>query len=449
MVSYRGCILVIPCRRFCPIRTATPAPRYRLIDRSRVSPVSLDEQLPDDHPVRGLWEYVCQLDLDPFRRPAKAVVGHPGAPLLPAELLFALWLWATSEGVSSARLLTEKCTRDLPYQWLCGGQPVNYHSLAAFYADHGLALRAQFVEHIAALRQQGLIGLVEVTLDGRKIPANASKDNYRREGTLQRHLDEAERHLLRLQAQRQPGASARQAAARLRGARDRRERLQRALAVVRQRQEQRRQANRKASPPEQARANETDPDVAKMKMPDGGYRQAYNVETVTDVSSGLIVTVAVTNQGSDNGQLGVLMRQLQQEQQALPQAVLVDSGFADQGDVESLESRGVQVLMPPKNEKQERQQGQDPYARKRRDSAAVAGWRARMGQPEARARYRRRAPVAEGVHAQQANRGWRRFRLRGLAKALVEATWQALAQNVVRLLARRVVLAGTVRAQPA
>jgi transposase len=425
-----------------------PAPRYRPIDRSRLSAVSLDEQLPDDHPVRVLWHFVCQLDLDDFRRPAKAVVGQPGAPLLPAELLFALWLLATSEGVTSARLLTEKCTRDLPYQWLCGGDPVNYHSLADFYADHGAALHERFVEHIAALRQQGLIDLAQVTLDGRKIPANASKDCYRREGTLQRHLEEAEQHLRQLQAQRQDatGVSARQAAARRRAARERHERLQRALAVVRQRQAQRQQANRKASPPEQARANETDPDVAKMKMPDGGYRQAYNVETVTDVGSGLIVTVAVTNQGSDNGQLGVLMDQVQQEQHTLPQGVLVDSGFADQADVERLEQQQVQVLMPPKNEKQEKEKGQDPYARKRRDSDAVARWRARMGEPAARQQYQRRAPVAEGVHAQQANRGWRRFRLRGLAKAWVEALWQALAHNVTRLLAQGVALAGTVRA---
>ena len=426
----------------------SPAPRYRPIDRSRVSPVSLDEQLPDDHPVRALWDFVGQLDLDPFRRPAKAVVGQPGAPLLPTELLFALWLLATTEGVTSARLLTEKCTRDLPYQWLCGGVPVNYHSLADFYAEHGAALHALFVEHIAALRQQGLIELAQVTLDGRKVPASASKDRYRREGTLQRHLDEAARHLQQLEAQRQaaPATAARQAAAQRRAARDRHQRLQRAVQVVRQRQEQRRQANRKASPPEQARANETDPDAAKMKMPDGGYRQAYNVETVTDVASGLIVTVAVTNQGSDNGQLGALMDQLYREQRAWPQAVLVDSGFVDQQDVGRLEGQAVQVLMPPRNEKQERQAGQDPYARKRRDSEAVARWRARMGQPEARQRYRRRAPVAEGVHAQQANRGWRRFRLRGLAKVGVEALWQALAHNVARLLAAGVSLAGTVRA---
>jgi transposase len=423
------------------------AVRYRLIDRSQVSRVSLDEQLPADHEVRLLWDFVCHLDLTALAGPAKAVEGHPGAPLIPTSLLFALWLFATIEGVASARLLTEKCTRDLPYQWLCGGQPVNYHTLADFYATHGVALHDLFVEHIAALRQHGLIPLAEVTLDGRKIPANASKDCYRRAGTLQQHLEEAERHLHQLEAQHGDGtASAQQAAARRRGARDRHARLQRALAVVQQRQAQRRQANRAASPPAEARANETDPEAAKMKLPDGGYRQAYNVETVTDVGSGLIVTVAVTNQGSDNGQLGVLLDQVEQEQQTRPGAVLADSGFADQDDVERWEQKQVQVLMPPKNAKPEQQAGRDPYARKRRDSDTVAQWRARMGVAATQQRYRRRAPVAEGVHAQQANRGWRRFRLRGLVKARTEALWQALGHNVVRLLARGVALAGTVRA---
>lgn len=425
------------------------APRYRLIDRSRVSQVSLDEQLPDDHPVRTLWDFVCRLDLSDFARPAKAVEGHPGAPLLPTELLFALWLLATTEGVSSARALAEKCGRDLPYQWLCGGQDVNYHSLADFYSAHGAALHELFVEHIAALRQQGLIGLAEVTLDGRKVRAHASKDAWHREGTLQRHLEEAAEHLRQVQARHDAAAaaSARQAAAQRRGARERQRRLEAALRVVQARQEQRLEADRKASPPEEARANETDPDAAKMKFPDGGYAQAYNVQTMTDAGSGLIVTVAVTHQGSDNGQLGVMVDQVHQEQGALPKAVLADSGFSDQQDVERLERMGVEVLMPPKNEKKELEAGKDPYARKRRDSEAVAGWRARMGEAGARRRYRRRAAVAEGVHAQQANRGWRRLRLRGLAKAWAEALWQALAQNVKRLLGLGVALVGTVRAQ--
>lgn len=425
-----------------------PVPRYRLIDRSRISAVSLDQQLPADHEVRLLWDFVCRLDLSALQRPCKAVQGHAGAPLIPTPLLLALWLYATIEGITSSRQLTQKCSRDLPYQWLCGAAPVNYHTLNDFHLDHGDALEELFVDYIAALRQQELVDLSEVTLDGRKILANASKDHFHREPTLQRHLQEASEHLGRLQAQRAEGGgrSARQEAAQQRAARDRQARLQQAVAVVQQRHQQREQSPRSTAPPEDARANSTDPESAKMKLPNGGYAQAYNVQTVTAAANGLIVTVAVTNQGSDNGQLSPMLEKLEEEQHTLPKRALLDSGFSDQQDIERWEQRGVEVLMPPKNERKEKQQGRDPYAAKRRDSEAVATWRARMGTAAAQQRYRRRAPVAEGVHAQQANRGWRRFRVRGLVKVQVEAVWQAWAHNLRRLLALGVSLAGTVRA---
>jgi len=331
--------------------TAAPAAvRYRVPDRTQVSAVSLDQQLPADHPVRLLWDFVTQLDLSAFVRPHKAVVGHPGPDVIPATLLFALWLFALTEGIRSARRLSVLCTRDLPYQWLCGGRPVNYHTLADFYADHGSALRELFIEHIAVLREQELIDLWQVTVDGRKILANAAKESFHREPTLQAHLAEARAHLERLEAAADDAAAGtRQARAQRRAARQRQQRLAAAVAQVRQRQQDREQAKRSDRVPADARASETDPDAAKMKRSDGGYRPAYNVQTVAAEASGLIVTVAVTNQGSDNGQLWPLLTQVAQEQQTLPGVALVDSGFADQGDVEQAEQAGVLVLMPPRD----------------------------------------------------------------------------------------------------
>jgi transposase len=433
-----------------PMSCAVPAVRYRPIDRSRVSAVSLDQQLPDDHPVRMIWEFVTRLDLSPVVRPAKAVEGHPGAPIIDGRLLFALWLFAVSEGIRSARRLSELCGRDLPYQWLCGGSAVNYHTLADFYADNGNAVQAVFVEHLAALREQGLIDLWQVTVDGRKVLANAAKETFHREPTLQRHLDEARAHLERLQAEHADAtATPRQRAARQRAAREREQRLCAAVTQVQQRQQQRQASKQPSSSPSEARASETDADAAKMKMSDGGYRPAYNVQTVTDAPSGLIVTVAVTNQGSDNGQSRPLLEQMHRQQDTLPLSGLFDSGYADHADLEFLEGQGVEVLMPPRDAARDQKAGRDPYARKRRDSDVIAQWRQRMGTEVAQQQYRRRAPVAEGVHAQQANRGWRRFRLRGLAKVRTEAWWQALTHNVMRLLAWGVALAGTVRPQAA
>src|SRR5690606_22030144 len=155
--------------------------------------------------------------------------------------------------------------------------------LADFYADNGSALQAIFVEHIAALRQHRLIALTELTLDGRKAPANAAKESFHRLPTLERHLQDAQQHPEHTQQQRHQGLarSAKQVAARQRAARERQQRLQEAVNQVRTRQQQRQQTNRDSLPPGEARASETDPDAVKMKRSDGGFRPCYNVQTLT------------------------------------------------------------------------------------------------------------------------------------------------------------------------
>jgi transposase len=428
--------------------TPTPAPRFRVLDRQRCSTASLDQQLPADHVARIVWDFVTALDLRALTAPIKAVEGRPGAPACRPEVLVALWLLATLEGIASARDLAERCQRDLPYQWLCGDRAINYHTLADFYSGHGDELHRQFVEHIAALRVQGLVTLQRCTLDGRKIPAAADKASAHRQPTLEKHLQEAEAHLQHLAAQRDQAAtrSARQPAARQRAARERVQRLQAAVAQVKERQQQRQRAKRSDVQPEEARASESDPEAAKMKLNHGGFRLAYNVQTLTDEGSSLITSVRVTNQGSDNGLLGPAVRQLQQEQGRPPGAVLLDPGYTDAEDVAELEQAGVVVYMPPRDAAKDQRAGRDPYAPKRRDTPAVATWRQRMGTAAAQEIYRRRAAVAEWVHAQQSNHGWKQFRLRGLAKALVEALWQALAHNLRRLLALGVWGTATVRA---
>lgn len=417
-----------------------PAPRYRRLDRDRCSHASLEELVPADHEVRAVWLLVQELDFSAFHARVRAVAGHPGKPPFRPDVLFALWLYACLQGVGSARDLHRHCAEDLPFQWLCGGDVPDYHTLADFYSDHHAQVHELFVSHIAALRSQGLIDLQRVTVDGTKVPGDAGDESFHREPTLQSHLAEAEAHVAAWEQQRacaQEG-NARRTAAQRRAARERRERLRRAVDAVHAVQKQRAAAHRKDPPPEEARASETDPDVRRMKFPHGGFALAYNVQTVLDLRHELIVTTTVTNQQSDNGLLRPLLAQVEQEQGSKPQEVLADSGFVDADDIDHVEGAGVRVVMPPKNARKELQAGKDPYAAKRRDTPRVAAWRARMGTEPAQATYRQRCGPAERVHAWMEQRRWRRFRLRGLLKARVEALWQALAHNVGRLLARAV-----------
>ena len=422
------------------MKLSRPAPRYRPLDRDRCSHSSLDQLLAADPEARAVWLLVQELDFAAFHARVKAVEGHPGKPPFRPDVLFALWLYACLRGVGSARDLHRRGAEDLPFQWLCGGDLPDYHTLADFYSDHEERLRDLFVSHVAALRSQGLIDLKCVTVDGTKVPGDAGAENFHREPTLQRHRAEAEAYVAAWEQQRVDvqGLSARQQAARRRAARERAERLRRAVDAVHAVQQQRAAAHRQDPPPEEARASETDPDVRRMKFPHGGFELAYNVQTVLDLRNELIVTTTVTNQQSDNGLLRPMLEQVEQEQGSKPQEVLADSGFVDADAIDHLEEAGVRVMMPPKNEKKELRAGKDPYAKKRRDKPRVAAWRARMGTTPARETYRKRCGPAERVHAWMEQRQWRRFRLRGLGKARLEALWQAWAHNAGRLLARAV-----------
>jgi transposase len=422
--------------------------RFRAVDRQQLLAVQLDSVLPPDHPARLIVAFVGQLDFTPLYDAIKARGSEPGSPVFEPTMLFSLWLFATVEGIGSARRLAKLCERDLAYQWICGGLQPSYRTLSTFYADNGDFLDATFVDILATLTQGGLLTVKAITLDGRKIPANASKDGCHREATLDRHRLEAEQRVATLREQRQhaAGVSAQQAAARRRAAEDRKRRLDEALATVKARQAERAATGRAAAKPEEARVSETDSDARKMKLNHGGFQPAFNVQTATDVDSELIVAVQVTEQASDNGLLAPMVEQAAANLGTTPKQTLADAGYSSAEDVERLETMGIEVFMPPKNEKNEKEQGKDPYQRKRRDTKAVAGWRVRMGTELARLIYRRRAPVAEGVHARQSNRGWKRCRLRGLVKVQTEALWQALAHNLCVLMSKKILgIGGIIR----
>jgi transposase len=424
--------------------------RFRAIDRHQLIAAQLDELLAEDHAARLLVRFVAGLDFSALYATIKARGQRPGAPAFRPELLFSLWLFATVEGVASARRLEVLCERDLAYRWICGGPSPNYHTLSTFYAAHGDFLDRTFVDILALLTQHGLLTVTAIAVDGRKIPANASKESFHRAATLEQHRLEAEQHVAVLREQRAQAlaTSSQQAAARRRAAADRQRRLAEALATVRQRQAERAATGRAQAKPEEARASETDSDTRKMKRSHGGFEPAFNVQTATDIESGLIVAVLVTAQASDNGLLVPLVELATANVGTPPQQALADAGYSDADDVEKLETAKIEVLMPPRNERQEKAQGKDPYARKRRDSDNLAAWRERMGTDAARTRYGRRSPVAEGVHAQQSNRGWKRFRLRGLVKAGVEALWQAVVHNLCVLMTMIGVKVGTLRPKP-
>jgi transposase len=418
------------------------APRLRPINRELRSTLSLDELLPADHLARLVWAYVQELDLSAFYANLRARVGVPGRNATDPALLVALWLYTTLDGVSSARYLDDLCRYHLAYQWLCGGVSLNYHTLSAFRVDHQDLLDDLFSDSIACFQQEGLITLERTAQDGLKVRAAAGECSLRREETLREALDKARQYLQQLQEQQDVSGSKQQRAAQKRAALDRVERLKAALATLEEIKQQRQERNRKEEKDKEKekppRASKTDPEARKMRMPDGGYRVAYNAQLNTEVGAGLIVGVDVSSEGNDTAEMLPMLAQMEERYEQTPAEHLVDGGFVNKDQIEeAAQEYKTTVYAPLKEEKKQLEAGKNPYKPKRGDTPAVAAWRARMGTPAAKELYKKRASTAEWVNAQARNRGFYQVTVRGKKKVLAVLLWYALAHNLVRAMALR------------
>ena len=420
---------------------ATPGrgtPRLRVPHRDQVeiSWASLDERLDPDSQARVVWGLVCQLDLDAWLRDVKAIQGHVGRNATDPRLLVALWVFATLKAVGSARELARLCNDHLAYQWLCGGVSVNYHTLADFRSQGGEKWDELLTQIVATLMAEGLVTMDRVAQDGMKVRADAGKSSFRRGGRLGELLEAAKTQVetLKTLAETNPDElTQRQRAARERAARERQERIEHAARECAELGKEREQsAKRSGRKPTEPRASTTDPEARVMAFSDGGFRPGYNVQFSTDTASGIIVGVEVTHAGTDNEQLPPMLDQLERRYHQLPGEALVDGGYASLDAIETTENRGCTVYAPVKDEKNQTEKGQDPYARKSKDSDATAAWRKRMGEAMSKVVYRLRGQTAEWVNALCRNRGFQQMPVRGQKRCRIVAMLYAITHNLIQ-----------------
>lgn len=398
---------------------------------------ALDQMIPKDHRVRAVWAYVDSLDLKPLYRKIQAVEGGVGRDAVDPKILLALWMFAIIEGVSSARHLARLSERDLAYMWICGEVGVNYHLLADFRTAHGEFLDKLLTDTIATLMYQNIVTLETVAQDGMRVRANAGSSSFRRKKSLEECRQEAAEQVKKLQEENEDeftndASNARRRAAAERAAEERAQRVEEALKNLAELQEQKEE--RKKGSGKEARCSTTDPEARNMKMGDGGFRPAYNVQFATDGDTRMIVSVDVTNNGSDGGQMAPMHETVCEQYDKVPDHYVVDGGFATNEDITQVEKSGSQVAAPMTHEDRIVKRGGDPHARRARDTDEMAAFRERMATDDAKAILKRRPSIAEFPNAECRNRGLHQFRVRGLEKVRTVSLWYAIVFNFMRML---------------
>jgi transposase len=469
--------------------------RFKPINRNQlmIRPVDIEKLVEEDHPVRAIWAMVCQLDWDRFEEDVKVVEGGKGRSSLDPRLLSALWIYAYSEGVNSARELSRMCEYEPGCQWLTGMQGVNYHTLADFRVKDKEAQDDLFKQVLGRLSAEGLTDLKRIAQDGTKIRAQASGNSFRREDTLREHLKLAEEQIQAMGSPDSEDASQREIKAKQRAIREKKQRLQQAMEELKKFQQDQEEKEKQKAP----RVSETDPEARVMKQPDGGFAPSYNVQICTETSNKIIVAVETTQAGNDYDELAHGIDAVHANTGQTPEQMVVDGGYIKNGNIEDASQRGVDLIGPVAESNAEaslKKRGLSPefYPDKFRydqttntftcpadktlrfqrmsqrdgrrehqyrakaadchncpfrhqccpknaprmvirmeDSEAVRAFKDKMQTEQARQIYRTRAEVAETPNAWIKDKfGLRQFRVRGLVKAGMEALWACLTYNI-------------------
>lgn len=416
--------------------------RYLEADRSQLrwDMVDLESLLVSDHRARVVWGFARSLDLSALYARIRAREGEPGRPPPDPRLLLALWLYATLEGVGSARQLDRLCGQDIAYRWLCGGVPMNYHGLSDFRCDHAVVLDRLLTESLTALLAEGIVKLEEIAIDGTKVRASAGKGSFRRAGKLAELEELARQRVARLKAetQRDPAASeTRRQAAQRRGAEDiarRAAAARRTLDKLRVEKAERAKTHKTEEAEKgEARVSLTDPEARLMRFSDGAVRAGYNIQLAVAPDCGIILAAETTDRRNDAGLAGAMLDQVKQRLGGQPQRLLVDTHYATQNDIVDFAAHNITVYapMPPDKAQATRESQRKRAWRRRREPQAVKDWRERMSDAAGKAIYQRRSRI-ETVNGILKGRGLGIMRVRSIAKVACVVLLQALAHNLWR-----------------
>ena len=414
--------------------------------------VDLEALVPSDHRARIVMRFVESLDLSRLYEAIKAREGEPGRPPPDPAILLALWLYATIEGVGSARQLERLARHDPAYRWIAGGVPLNYHGLADFRVAHVEVLDRLLTESVTALIAEGVVSLAEIVVDGTKVRANASRESFKSGRRLDRIEAAVEQRLALLKAETEsdPEASSRRKrAAQERGSREVKDRdpdhgmmrpfAERARAAL-ERMRAEKVKREKTHAKEEAKKSEpkvslSDPQARSMRFPDGAIRPAYNAQIAVAPRPGIIVAVEMTDRRNDAGLAMPMVDQLVKRYGKAPQTLLIDTRYATAEDIATLSEHAagpVQVYTPPPADRQDVKP--ETLVRRAieraREPDSVKEWRSRMATQAGTDVYARRKLI-ERINANLKNHGFGFIPVRGLIKATAVALWHALANNLL------------------
>jgi transposase len=418
-------------------------PRLNVPVRNQVEMISasIDDYIPIDHPARNIWTYVEQMDLSAILNKIQATSCSPGRTAIDPRILLAIWVYAIAEGIGSARVIERYCSEHLAFKWICGGVSVNYHTISDFRRNNSKELEDLITLTIARLIERNLVTLQRVSQDGVKVRAAAGTSSFRRKPRLKELLAEVKEQVrvLNEELDKDPAACLnRQLIAKKRASEDRLNRIQEAIKEHQKSLISKGKAKKKERKPftdeekKEIRASTTDPESRKMKMANGGFNPAYNMQLAVDTNTRYIVRGYAIGKGNDFGELAVMNKEIIKLYNKAPGQHLVDQGYLDHDSIIETQKNGTKVYVNPS-----KVGNKDPFTRRENEPEMIGEWRERMGTEEAKEVYKDRASTSELANAGMRNRGLKQLLVRGIENVQSVLNLHVITHNILRAMRLR------------
>jgi transposase len=422
-------------------------------DQSWLFPPSPRDWLREGHLAFFIADTVAALDLQAFYAPYEGD-GRRNQPFDP-QMMVTILVYAYATGTFSSRRIARKLEEDVAYRVLAAGNFPAHRTIAEFRQQHVATFEALFVNVVAIAREAGLVQLGALAVDGSKVKANASKHKAMSYGRMRQEETRLREQIAALTAQAEATDAAEDAALgpdvrgdELPAELQRREERLAKIAAAKARLEARQAAEDRQKgrtpndgrkgrgskpfardfgvPPDDAQDNFTDPESRIMKTA-SGFDQCFNGQIAVDETTQLIVATGLTNCGADNAELLPLINRVEATLGGAPPEVLADAGYRAEATFQTLEARDITAFISLGHETR-------PAKPPNPTHHATQRMADRLKSAVGRARYRRRKAIVEPVIGWiKEVLGFRRFSLRGLAKARGEWTLVCLAVNLKRL----------------
>jgi len=336
--------------------------------------ISLREALPPNHLARFVVDIIALLDLSAIYARYAPVGGEAMAP----EILLGLLFYAYATGLFSSRKIERATYESIPMRYVAGGLHPDHDTIANFRKTFLAEIQELFVQILLLAQAAQVLKLGNISLDGSKIHADASKSHavsYQRLLALEVQIRQEVSELLTLGERADQGelqlpdelvipdelalreerlTNLARAKAVLEARAQERYAAEHAdyEAKVREREEKARTHRRKPGgrppqPPEPGprdtdQYNFTDPESRIMKnSTDDGFDQHYNVQVAVDQASLLIVATALSNHPNDKREAEPTLEALSSKV-GQPPAAALDNGYFSEANIEALERRGIE-----------------------------------------------------------------------------------------------------------